>query len=373
MTQVVSVRFKAGGKCFYFNPGEIEISAGRHVIVETARGVEYGECVRGNHEVEDAKIVPPLQPVIRIASESDRQTMEANRNKAARAYSICNEKIAEHQLEMKLVDVEYNFEGSKILFFFTADGRVDFRDLVKDLAAIFRIRIELRQIGVRDEAKILGGLGICGKEFCCTQFLDEFQPVSIKMAKTQSLSLNPAKISGTCGRLMCCLKYEQDAYESLTKNAPKMDSYVQTPEGNGTVTDVNLLRQTVKVKMDGRNGEILINSYTMDEITFIKTGKQRRADLLAQKETSEPEQSAAPKLRDKKLPAKGQRKPSQQQTPKSELQGKDSNKFGGQGAKKGDNKAQKDDQQHTAKKPPNRKKRKPAPQKDDRPESGRDN
>lgn len=284
MTEVVSIRFKAGGKSYFFAPGDIEVEAGKYVIVETAKGLEFGECIKGNYMVNDDRIIPPLRPVVRLAEEDDIETVRMNSEKEARAYEICSEKIREHDLDMKLVDVEYNFEGNKILFFFTADGRVDFRELVKDLAAVFRTRIELRQIGVRDKAKMLGGLGICGKAFCCSQFMDEFQPVSIKMAKTQSLSLNPTKISGTCGRLMCCLQYEQEAYESLVKNAPKLDSYVQTPEGNGTITDVNLLRQRVKVRLDNK-ADAIIETFAIDEITFIKTGKQRRADLLTESET----------------------------------------------------------------------------------------
>lgn len=295
MTEVVSIRFKSGGKSYFFDPGSIEVETGQHVIVETAKGLEFGECIKGNYMVNDERIIPPLRPVIRLAGEDDLETVRANDEKEARAYEICAEKIREHKLDMKLVDVEYNFEGNKILFFFTADGRVDFRELVKDLASVFRTRIELRQIGVRDKAKMLGGLGICGKEFCCSQFMDEFQPVSIKMAKTQSLSLNPTKISGTCGRLMCCLQYEQEAYEGLVKNAPKLDSYVNTPDGNGTITDVNLLRQRVKVRLEGHIGEsdARIGAYPMADITFIKTGKQRRADLIAEAEAGAEARSKA--------------------------------------------------------------------------------
>ena len=282
MTEVVSIRFKPGGKSYYFDPRGVRLNIGDSAIVETAKGLEFGECTRGNYMVEDDKIIPPLRAVIRIATADDEKARTQNREKEAKAMRICSEKITEHGLDMKLVDVEYNFEGSKILFFFTSDGRVDFRELVKDLASVFRTRIELRQIGVRDEAKMLGGLGICGKPFCCSQFLDEFQPVSIKMAKTQSLSLNPTKISGTCGRLMCCLKYEQEAYESLVKNAPRLDSYVETPMGNGTIADVNLLRQRVKVRMDSRGGDPSFEILPMEEVTFIKTGKQRRAEVAAE-------------------------------------------------------------------------------------------
>ena len=281
MTEVVSVRFKNRGKSYYFDPSGHQIQAGQSVIVETSKGLEFGDCARGNFLVPDDSVIPPLRPVIRLASAADVEADRENREKERRAHLTCLEKIREHGLDMKLVDVEYNFEGSKILFFFTSDGRVDFRDLVRDLASVFRTRIELRQIGVRDEAKMLGGLGICGKPFCCSQFLDEFQPVSIKMAKTQNLSLNPAKISGTCGRLMCCLKYEQDAYEELVKNAPKLDSYVETPEGNGTITELNLLRQKVKVRMETHGGDPVVAYFPLSDIQFIKTGKQRRAELSA--------------------------------------------------------------------------------------------
>ena len=246
MTEIISVRFKSGGKEYYFDPKGTQVRAGQGVIIETSRGIEYGECTKGNTMVEDESVVPPLRPLVRIATEKDLDTVARNREKEKKAFQICQEKIAAHGLDMKLVEVEYNFEGNKILFFFTSEGRVDFRALVKDLAGVFHTRIELRQIGVRDEAKMLGGLGICGRPFCCASFLDDFQPVSIKMAKTQSLSLNPTKISGTCGRLMCCLKYEQDAYEDAVKRMPKNESFVETPEGVGTVSQVNLLRETVK-------------------------------------------------------------------------------------------------------------------------------
>jgi len=282
MAEVVSVRFKSRGKSYYFDPAGHKVEAGQNVIVETSKGMEFGECTRENTFVEDEKVIPPLRPIIRLANEKDHKAAAENREKEQKAFQTGVEKIREHQLDMKLVDVEYNFEGNKILFFFTSDGRVDFRELVRDLAGIFRTRIELRQIGVRDEAKMLGGLGICGKQFCCSQFLDEFQPVSIKMAKTQNLSLNPTKISGTCGRLMCCLKYEQDAYEELVKNAPKIDSYVETPEGNGTITEINLLRQKAKVRLEIRGGDPVVSYFPLEELQFIKTGKQRRAEIAAE-------------------------------------------------------------------------------------------
>ena len=234
MVEIISVRFKSGGKQYYFNPNGEVFQPGEGVIVETSRGVEYGECTQGNTPIDEMELTAPLRPVLRRATEEDEKVRERNKEKEAKAFQICQEKIAQHGLEMKLVEAEYSFEGNKVLFFFTAEGRVDFRALVKDLASAIHARIELRQIGVRDEAKMLGGLGICGRPFCCSQFLDEFQPVSIKMAKTQNLSLNPTKISGTCGRLMCCLKYEQDAYEDLVKHSPKQESFVETPDGAGT-------------------------------------------------------------------------------------------------------------------------------------------
>ena len=247
MAEIIGVRFKDVGKIYYFAPAGMKIKKGDHVIVETARGMECGTVMIGNSTVEDDKVVLPLKPVVRTATEKDLAVVEQNRKKQQEAFKICQEKIAKHKLEMKLVDVEYTFDGNKILFYFTADGRVDFRELVKDLASVFRTRIELRQIGVRDEAKMLGGLGICGREFCCSSFLGEFQPVSIKMAKEQGLSLNPTKISGTCGRLMCCLKYEQDAYEELLHSTPRVGSTVRTKDGRGIVTEVNLLTGMLKV------------------------------------------------------------------------------------------------------------------------------
>ena len=282
MTEVVSIRFKNRGKSYYFDPKGHQVQTGQNVVVETSKGLEFGECVRGNFQVKSDKVISPLRPVRRLATAEDIKTAEANREKEQEAFRTGMEKIREHGLDMKLVDVEYNFEGNKILFFFTSDGRVDFRELVRDLAGVFRARIELRQIGVRDEAKMLGGLGICGKPFCCSQFLDDFQPVSIKMAKTQNLSLNPTKISGTCGRLMCCLKFEQDAYEELVKSAPKIDSYVETPEGNGTITEINLLRQKAKVRLETRGGDPQVSYFPLNELQFIKTGKQRRAEIAAE-------------------------------------------------------------------------------------------
>lgn len=276
MTEIISVRFKTGGKQYYFDPQGQTVQAGQGVILDTARGLEYGECTKGNHMVADEAVVQPLRALVRIATDKDKETVAQNREKEKRAFKICLEKIAAHGLDMKLVDAEYSFEGNKILFFFTSEGRVDFRALVKDLASTLHARIELRQIGVRDEAKMLGGLGICGKPFCCAQFLDEFQPVSIKMAKTQNLSLNPTKISGTCGRLMCCLKYEQAAYEDAVKRCPKQESFVETPDGVGTVSSVNLLRELVKVNIEGSNDPPRI--YSADEISVVRSGKGKRPE-----------------------------------------------------------------------------------------------
>ena len=250
MAEIIGVRFKNDGKTYYFDPASRKYKVGDRVIVETARGLECGEVATANRDVSDETIVHPLKSVVRLATEKDLKQVAENLKKRDGALKICQEKIAAHKLEMKLVDAEYSFDGSKILFYFTADGRVDFRELVKDLAGVFHTRIELRQIGVRDEAKMLGGLGICGQPCCCSRFLNEFQPVSIKMAKEQGLSLNPTKISGSCGRLMCCLKYEQEAYESLLKVTPKQGALVTTPEGKGVVAEVSLLTGKLKVRLD---------------------------------------------------------------------------------------------------------------------------
>ena len=299
MVEIIGVRFKIGGKQYYFDPAGLEVQPGQGVIVETSRGLEYGECAQGNTQVEEETVVQPLRPLVRIATEEDEKTVEKNREKEAKAFQICQEKIAAHGLEMKLVEAEYSFEGNKVLFFFTAEGRVDFRALVKDLASTIHARIELRQIGVRDEAKMLGGLGICGRPFCCAQFLDEFQPVSIKMAKTQNLSLNPTKISGTCGRLMCCLKYEQEAYEDLVKHTPKQESFVETPDGAGTVSSVNLLRQQVQVRLD--SAPDTPKCYHNCEICVVRNGKGKRPEGYVEPPLEElaklrraPEPEAAP-------------------------------------------------------------------------------
>ena len=248
--EVVDIQFRPGQKIYFFDPDGQHFADGDHIIIDTARGEEFGICVGGNHRIPPKNVVAPLRKVLRRATPQDEKTIQENRAKEKRACDVCMQKIAEHGLDMQLVSAEVAFDGSKILFYFTADERVDFRELVKNLASVFHTRIELRQIGVRDKARMVGGLGICGRPFCCASFLDDFQPVSIKMAKTQNLSLNPTKISGTCGRLMCCLKYEQDAYEDLIRNSPRMDSFVDTPEGRGTVVEVELLRQRVKVRME---------------------------------------------------------------------------------------------------------------------------
>jgi len=277
MPQVISVRFRDGAKNYYFDPRSLQIEAGEYVVVETAQGLAYAKCVEGCHEVPEQSVVQPLRPVIRIATENDHKAAAYNKKREKEAFGICEQKIAAHGLEMKLVSVECNFEGNKIIFFFTADGRVDFRELVRDLAGVFRARIELRQIGVRDEAKMLGGIGICGRPLCCNQFLEEFIPVSIKMAKTQNLSLNPTKISGTCGRLMCCLKYEQAAYEDASKRMPRNESFVDTPDGVGNVSSVDLLQEQVQVRLDSAPESP--KKYKVGEIRVLRNGKGSREGI----------------------------------------------------------------------------------------------
>ncbi len=273
---VCDVQFRTGSKIYFFDPAGLELKNGDHVILDTTRGAEYGYCVIGSHRIARRELVQPLRRVLRVATPVDERIKAENEKKEKDAYAFCQRKIEELGLDMQLVSVECAFDGSKLLFFFTADARVDFRELVKILAANYHTRIELRQIGVRDKAKMLGGLGICGRPFCCASFLDEFQPVSIKMAKTQNLSLNPTKISGTCGRLMCCLKYEQDAYEDLIKTSPKPDSFVDTPDGRGTVTAVNLMKQSVSVRMEQDEDEI--HNYRNDEIFILRSGKAKKND-----------------------------------------------------------------------------------------------
>ncbi len=277
MVEVVDIQFRPGQKIYYFDPAGISCKPGDHVIMDTARGPEFGYCTSANHKIPAKDVVAPLRQVLRLATAADEKAAEENRKTENKAFAVCNEKIQEFQLDMQLVSAECAFDGSKILFFFTADERVDFRELVKTLASAFHTRIELRQIGVRDKAKMVGGLGICGRPFCCASFLDDFQPVSIKMAKTQNLSLNPTKISGTCGRLMCCLKYEQDAYEDLIRTSPKLESFVDTPEGRGTVVELDLLRQRVKVRYEDRPEAI--GTFANADIAVFRNGKAKKTDL----------------------------------------------------------------------------------------------
>lgn len=274
MISVIGVRFKDVGKVYYFDPNGEQLKVGDNVIVETSRGIECGKVALANRELTDDKVTSPLKKMIRKATKEDMDVVEENKKKEKRAFAICEQKIAQHKLQMKLVNVEYTFDNNKILFYFTADGRVDFRDLVKDLAYVFRTRIELRQIGVRDEAKMLGGLGICGRPFCCNTFLGEFQPVSIKMAKEQGMSLNPVKISGTCGRLMCCLKYEQDVYTKLLKSTPKTGAIVDTPDGKGTVIDMNLITGRLTVQLH-KAPDAAPHTFDVSEVKVIKDAQIR--------------------------------------------------------------------------------------------------
>ena len=280
MIKVIGVRFRNAGKIYYFSPGNMEIKTGDHVIVETARGIEYGYVVLGSRDVEESKVIQPLKSVIRMATKDDKNKEQLNRAKEKDAFKICQEKIKKHKLEMKLVDAEYTFDNNKLLFYFTADGRIDFRELVKDLASVFRTRIELRQIGVRDETKIMGGIGICGRPLCCSSYLTDFVPVSIKMAKEQNLSLNPTKISGVCGRLMCCLKNEQETYEYLNSQLPNIGDYVTTPEGiRGQVKAVSVLRQRVKVLIE-QNDTKEERDYAVGDLKF----KAKRKNIKVTKE-----------------------------------------------------------------------------------------
>ena len=302
MTRVIGVRFRPAGKIYFFAPGKLEIQTGDKVIVETARGVEFGSVVTGPKDVDDEKITPPLKPVIRVATEEDIQKEAKNKEKEKEAFTICLEKIRKHELEMKLIDAEYTFDNNKVLFYFTADGRIDFRELVKDLASVFRTRIELRQIGVRDETKIRGGIGICGRPLCCHTYLSEFAPVSIKMAKEQNLSLNPSKISGVCGRLMCCLTNEEETYEELNSQLPSVGDFVTTPEGlKGDVQSVNVLRQLVKVIVSLDNDEKEIREYKAAELRF-KSRRRKKDVRLSKEEMAElralEERNGASKLND---------------------------------------------------------------------------
>ena len=297
MKRIIGVRFRTAGKIYYFDPVGFEIKRGDHVIVETARGVEYGTVVGGIREVDDSKVVQPLKPVLRIANERDDEQEAANKVKEKKAFAICQEKIKKHKLEMKLIDAEYTFDNNKVLFYFTADGRIDFRELVKDLAGVFKTRIELRQIGVRDETKILGGIGICGRQLCCHTHLSEFVPVSIKMAKEQNLSLNPTKISGVCGRLMCCLKHEEETYEDLNRRLPNTGDYVTTDDGlKGEVSGVNVLRQLVKVIVNVGD-EKEIREYRADQLRFRRRhGKNKKNDENKKNEVSAKEMKELEKL-----------------------------------------------------------------------------
>jgi cell fate regulator YaaT (PSP1 superfamily) len=282
---VIGVRFKKAGKIYYFEPGKEKYERGQAVIVETARGVEYGIVEMPEKEIDKKEVVSPLRKVIRLATEEDKRVNDDNRIREKEAFDICLNKIAKHKLDMKLVDVELTFDGNKIIFYFTSSGRVDFRELVKDLASVFRVRIELRQIGIRDEAKMMNGIGICGRTLCCATFLSDFHPVSIKMAKDQGLSLNPTKISGICGRLMCCLKYEQDAYEDLIKNLPKEGDIISTPEGNGEVLSVNVLKQTIKaaVRTDP-NKDAQIGFFAPDEVKIVKKRRRGKDDDISKED-----------------------------------------------------------------------------------------
>lgn len=280
--EIVGIRFKNGGKMYYFDSQGVELAPGENAIVETARGLEYGNVVLGNKTLPVSELVMPLRPVIRKATSDDTRHHEENHEKEEEAAKVFSQKIVEHKLEMKLVDVEYTFDNSKLLFYFTSDGRVDFRELVKDLASIFRTRIELRQIGIRDETKMIGGLGVCGRPFCCKKFLDDFGQVSIKMAKEQNLSLNSQKISGACGRLMCCLRYEHEAYEDALKNLPKVDSYVQTPDGNGTVTELVPLAGIVKVRLAGEQG--VIRQYVAENVNVLASKAPKQTDEAKEEE-----------------------------------------------------------------------------------------
>lgn len=279
MTKVIGVRFRTAGKIYFFDPGKLNIKRNDHVIVETARGIEYGTVVGNPREVEDSKVIQPLKPVLRIATERDDEQEANNKLKEKDAFKICLEKIKKHGLEMKLIDAEYTFDNNKVLFYFTADGRIDFRELVKDLASVFKTRIELRQIGVRDETKILGGIGICGRELCCHSHLSEFVPVSIKMAKEQNLSLNPTKISGVCGRLMCCLKHEEETYEELNRRLPNVSDHVTTDDGlKGEVSSVNVLRQLVKVIVDV-DDEKEIKEYKVEQLRFKRKHRNNKVEV----------------------------------------------------------------------------------------------
>ena len=306
MATVIGIRFKKAGKVYYFSPGEVWPRPGENVIVETTRGIELGEVVTGAREVADEALVMPLKNVLRRATEADLELSECNSRREKEAYDLCVKKIAAHRLEMKLVDVEYTFDDTKIIFYFTANGRVDFRDLVKDLASVFHMRIELRQIGVRDEAKMLGGLGACGRKICCDAFLSDFQPVSIKMAKEQNISLNPTKISGQCGRLMCCLKYEQDYYEETLKRLPRVGKEIMTPDGIGYVTEISVLKERVKVRIRTGDDDFEVREYKVDDVRKLAAGERIPENELPpkpqEKPQPEPEEENADETKKKRYP-----------------------------------------------------------------------
>lgn len=283
MVEVTGIRFKKMGKIYYFDAGDLKLENGNHVVVETSRGIEYGLVVIDKKSVDESEIVPPLKKVIRVATPEDDKTVENNKAKEKEAFEICREKIASHGLDMKLIDVEYTFDHNKILFYFTAEGRIDFRELVRDLASVFKTRIELRQIGVRDEAKLIGGLGVCGRVLCCNSYMGEFEPVSIKMVKEQNLSLNPTKISGTCGRLMCCLKNEQSTYEALFKNAPGIGSLVETPDGKGVVSAVSILKGIITVAVD-RENEKELHDYKIKDVKVLKRSSNKSEEKVNMEE-----------------------------------------------------------------------------------------
>ena len=317
MVNVIGVRFENAGKLYFFDPGELWPTPGAYVLVETSRGIEFGEVVTGIKEIDDSTLQSPLKPVVRIASAEDLQHFKDNKAAEKEAYQVCQKKISEHKLDMKLVSVEYTFDNSKILFYFTANGRVDFRSLVKDLAGVFKTRIELRQIGVRDEAKMLGGLGICGRPICCGAFLGDFQPVSIKMAKEQNLSLNPTKISGVCGRLMCCLKYEQDQYEQTRKKMPKVGKEVITPDGPGVVWDLNVIKETVRVRIQkGDSSEL--RDYPMEEVQRPGAAPRREepAETPAVKEAPDAESAEGEQAVER--PVREERKPRREEGEKTQ-------------------------------------------------------
>ena len=333
MTKIVGIRFRTAGKIYYFDPADFDLDMAMHVIVETARGIEMGTVLIPPKEVDDDKVVSPLKPVIRVATDEDEKTVERNKEKEKEAFAICKEKIIKHGLEMKLVDAEYTFDGNKLLFYFTADGRIDFRELVKDLAAVFRTRIELRQIGVRDETKMMGGIGICGRPLCCHSYMADFVPVSIKMAKEQNLSLNPTKISGVCGRLMCCLKYEHEAYAELQKVTPRQGSVVDTPEGRGKVISTQMLRGTCKVQLDD-SPEHSLTEFQCTQCCMVKgacRNRQNAAAMAEERRKREDQEDAAAPAPKKDAPKKNEtphqkpqqprppRKPAPQQTAGDEL------------------------------------------------------